>query len=334
MEQVQRLVSPILGIDYIVNRNNKHLMELKYIVYITINQCNGKFYIGVHKTNPEIFDGYIGGGITSEKTVNKDTAFHNAVKKYGYKNFKRTTIQIFPYTDQGRSDAYKLEKEIVTKTLLKSKQCYNTALGGLGSISLEKRKAVYMFDLNGEYLRTFSCVTEAAEYLGLGKDIYTTAKSIRNNCLGTTSSSFGYYWSYKKEFNYSIPNHYKKVAQYTLSGKFLRYYESITEAENVLGISTIKQAIKKRYSAGGYQWRYYTGDTSDIPKLISTATKNKILPIIMYDTNMNKIKDYSCVRECKEEHPEFTTSQINRVLAGVLKTHHGYIFKYKDEDIV
>jgi hypothetical protein len=69
-----------------------------------------------------------------------------------------------------------------------------------------------MFDLNGEYLRTFSCVTEAAEYLGLGKDIYTTAKSIRNNCLGTTSSSFGYYWSYKKEFNYSIPNHYKKVA--------------------------------------------------------------------------------------------------------------------------
>jgi hypothetical protein len=67
-------------------------MELKYIVYITINQCNGKFYIGVHKTNPEIFDGYIGGGITSEKTVNKDTAFHNAVKKYGYKNFKRTTI--------------------------------------------------------------------------------------------------------------------------------------------------------------------------------------------------------------------------------------------------
>jgi hypothetical protein len=38
-------------------------MELKYIVYITINLCNGKFYIGVHKTNPDVFDGYIGNGI-------------------------------------------------------------------------------------------------------------------------------------------------------------------------------------------------------------------------------------------------------------------------------
>lgn len=37
-------------------------MELKYIVYITINLCNGKFYIGVHKTNPEVFDNYIGLG--------------------------------------------------------------------------------------------------------------------------------------------------------------------------------------------------------------------------------------------------------------------------------
>ena len=38
-------------------------MEIKYIVYITINRCNGKFYIGVHKTNPDVFDGYIGNGI-------------------------------------------------------------------------------------------------------------------------------------------------------------------------------------------------------------------------------------------------------------------------------
>ena len=38
-------------------------MKLKYIVYITINLCNGKFYIGVHETNPDIFDGYIGNGI-------------------------------------------------------------------------------------------------------------------------------------------------------------------------------------------------------------------------------------------------------------------------------
>ncbi|MGN0966104.1 MAG: hypothetical protein ACI4OP_00710 [Candidatus Coprovivens sp.] len=39
---------------------------MAYIVYITINLCNGKFYIGVHRTNPEVFDGYIGCGIYRE----------------------------------------------------------------------------------------------------------------------------------------------------------------------------------------------------------------------------------------------------------------------------
>ena len=309
-------------------------MELKYIVYITINQCNGKFYIGVHKTNPEVFDGYIGGGIKTESDASKNVAFHNAVKKYGYENFKRTIIKIFPGTDEGRDQAYELEKVLVNETLLKSKQCYNTALGGYDSINLELKKTIYMYDLNGEYLRKFDCVMSAALYLNFGKNLNSTMKSIRNNCIGTTQSSFGYYWSYKKEFNYQKPNNLKPIAQYTLSGKFLRYFDSITEAENLLKISTIKQAIIKKYSAGGYQWRYYTGDQSDISKLISTCNKNKILPIIMYDSNMNFIKEYDCVLDCKKEHPEFVSSQINRVLKGIIKTHHGYIFKYKDEDIV
>lgn len=75
---------------------------MKYIVYITINLCNGKFYIGVHKTNPDIFDGYIGNGIYRASNVKpKINGFHAAVKKYGYNNFKRTTIQEFPDTEEG-----------------------------------------------------------------------------------------------------------------------------------------------------------------------------------------------------------------------------------------
>ena len=71
-------------------------MEIKYILYITINLCNGKFYIGVHKTNPDVFDGYIGNGIYRENQAkNRKEPFCKAVLKYGYKNFQRTTIQIF-----------------------------------------------------------------------------------------------------------------------------------------------------------------------------------------------------------------------------------------------
>ena len=37
--------------------------KLKFIVYLTVNIANKKIYIGVHKTNPEKFDGYIGCGV-------------------------------------------------------------------------------------------------------------------------------------------------------------------------------------------------------------------------------------------------------------------------------
>ena len=119
---------------------------MEYIVYITINQCNGKFYIGVHKTNPNVFDGYIGDGIFRQNQACKNLAFHRAVRKYGYKNFKRTTIQIFPGTEEGKKQAFQLEAELVNETLLKSKNCYNETLGGSDNLE-ESKKTVYMFDL-------------------------------------------------------------------------------------------------------------------------------------------------------------------------------------------
>lgn len=308
-------------------------MDLKYIVYITINLCNGKFYIGVHKTNPEVFDGYIGCGIYRQSLANKDIAFHNAVKKYGYENFKRTTIQIFPDTEEGKKQAFELEATLVNETLLKSKTCYNTSLGGRGSYTSDDYKRVYMFDLKGNYLRSFKCVKDAAEFLQTS-DVYTTLKAIRNNCLQTTQSSHGYFWSYKKKFEYVENQKLRKVAQYTLSGKFLRTFNSISEAERELQINTIHQAIVKKYSSGGYQWRYYTGSNDNIAMLISVSNKNKILPIKMYDKKMNHIKDFNCVHDCIIEYPELSASQINRVLTNVIKSHKGYIFKYQDEDIV
>lgn len=306
---------------------------MKYIVYITINLCNGKFYIGVHRTNPKIFDGYIGCGIYRASQATKDYTLHKAVRKYGYENFKRTIIKTFPDTEEGRKEAFELEALIVNETLLKSKSTYNTALGGRESTTEDLMKTVYMFDLNGNYLRSFKSARDAASYIQPdNQDSARTA--IKNNCLGQTNSSFGYFWSYNKKFTYTTGEIMKAVAQYTINGKFLRTFKSITEAEVALSLNSISQAIIKKGSSGGFQWRYYEGDNSDIPTLINVKTKNLFLPIIMYDKQGNVIKEFDCVKQCISEYPELSASQVNRVLNNTIKSHKGYTFRYKDEDIV
>lgn len=305
---------------------------MKYIVYITINLCNGKFYIGVHRTNPEVFDGYIGNGIYRANQATRNEVLHKAVRKYGYENFKRTTIQIFPDTEEGRKQAFELEAILVNKVLLKSKNVYNIALGGRESTTLDLMKTVYMFDLNGNYLRSFRSSREAAIFIDPSNQDNIRA-SIKNNCLGFTNSSYGYYWSYKKEFNYS-PTNIKEIAQYTISGKFIRTFKSIANAENELNLNCISQAITKKGTAGGYQWRYFEGDTSDIPTLVNVKTKNNYLPILMFDENNNFIKEFDSVKQCITEYNDLSASQINRVLRNTIKSHKGYIFRYKDKDIV
>lgn len=305
---------------------------MKYIVYITINLCNGKFYIGVHRTNPDIFDGYIGCGIFRASQANKDYALHRAVKKYGYENFKRTTIVTFPDNEEGRKQAFALEAMLVNETLLKSKQTYNTALGGRESTTEELMKTVYMFDLNGNYLRSFKCSREAANFIS--PDNADSARAaIKNNCLGQTQSSFGYFWSYSKKFTYTNDS-VREIAQYTISGKFLRTYKSITEAEVSLSLNSIRQAIVKKGSSGGFQWRYFEGDTSDIPTLVNIKTRTNNLPILMYTKDNKFIKEFDCVKQCVSEYPELSVSQINRVLNKTIKSHKGYTFRYKDDDIV
>lgn len=306
-------------------------MELKYIFYITVNSINGKFYFGVHRTNPQVFDGYIGCGITRQSQANLDIAFHKAVKKYGYDNFKRTTIKIFDTEEE----AYEFEKLIVTPTLLKSKQCYNTTIGGGNDI---QKKTVYQFDLNGNFIRSYKSARDAAMTVAPNNQD-TIRASIKNCCLGTSYSSCGFFWSYYKEFikkedyQNNINRRKNKIAQYTLSGKFLRYYDNITEARNATGLKNLYSSIRGECSIGGFQWRYYTGDDSDIPPFESPVTTYRTKPIICTDSNGIET-EYASIKKCIEINPEFSSKGIKNVIRGINKTHKGCKFRWKDEDIV
>ena len=294
---------------------------MKYIVYITINLCNGKFYIGVHKTNPETFDGYIGCGVYRQKQAKENYPFHNAVKKYGYDNFKRTTLRVFDTEEE----AYAFESELVTPTLLRSKSCYNIQSGGFGGTGYTS-KIVYQFALNGNFIKKWNSVKEASKTLNISH--------IDSVCRGERDSAGGFYWSYIKKFNYIPYNNCRKIAQYTPTGKFIRTWESEKEAQVALHINNIHTAIKLNHLCGGYQWRDYKGDNSNVESLLNKKRLkwSFISNIEQYDLNNNLIKVWSSLDEL--EIAGFKKQYVRANIKGTQKTYKGYIFKLQDKDIV
>ena len=89
----------------------------KYIVYKTTNKINNYIYIGVHRTDIDIDDGYIGNGVNIYRPatyLNPKTPFQYAVRKYGIKVFHRSVIASF----DSEKEAYDLEKARATSKIL------------------------------------------------------------------------------------------------------------------------------------------------------------------------------------------------------------------------
>lgn len=60
----------------------------------------------------------------------------------------------------------------------------------------------------------------------------------------------------------------------------------------------------------------------------------KNTPILMYDKNNKLISEYASIEECIIANKQLQSTQINRVLRNIIKSHKGFVFKYKDEDMI
>ena len=134
-------------------------------------------------------------------------------------------------------------------------------------------KIIEKYDLNGNYLETFTSLREASE--SINRDF----KSISTCCRGITKSAYGFKWKYVgKSYNPPLPKtesfeKRKKVYQYDLEGKYITEYESQSEAERQTKIGHISCVCLGRINfSGGYQWRYEKFDK--LPPLTLEKTKN------------------------------------------------------------
>lgn len=88
-----------------------------YFIYKTTNKINGKYYIGMHKTD-DLEDGYLGSG----------THFKRALEKYGKENFER---EILEYCNSDE-EMHLAEARYITEDVINDKNSYNLKLGGYG----------------------------------------------------------------------------------------------------------------------------------------------------------------------------------------------------------
>lgn len=218
-----------------------------WIVYRTTCKINGKFYIGVHKTETdEIFDGYYGNGIQIPKHTYSIThpkyPFHFAFKKYGQDQFYRETLAKF----DNPIDAYKYEAKLVTPEVINKGNTYNVTAGG-GRTHPTKGK-VYQYSLEGKLLKIWDCINTASKILQISRQ--SIGESINKKV-----ARHGFLWSWDKNINiteYKI----KQLRTYYIydhNGNFIREltFKKCIEILNTNG-SNLSRAIKNKYTINKY----------------------------------------------------------------------------------
>lgn len=239
------------------------------IIYCYTNLINGKQYIGQtirpvdrHCTH-----------IRNEYRIQDRTPFHMAIMKYGTENFSYNVMELCVTTNREslQQELNDLEQRLIAKhdTRNKSKG-YNIAIGGqMNEVSRSAPipKPVDMFDMDGNYIRTFSSISEAQNAFGL------SGNSIQKVCNHEHNSSLGYLWAWKGE-QPIIPSQ-ENIHQYDLQGNYIASFPNASVAALSVGAQTVtglSNALRDKYRIGyGYYWRRYKTDKlplTDFPKAV------------------------------------------------------------------
>lgn len=218
-------------------------MERDYTLYQHFCKVTKKSYIGITKQEPKKRWKAYGKG------YRPNTHFGNAIRKYGWDNFEHIILA----TNLTEEEAKQLEQTCIVAFETYGKYGYNSTFGGDGTlgftkvISQEQREKISKANTGKHH-------TEE-----------TKAKISKNNkgkCLSEKSRK-QISETLKQKYKAGIitvqgPKKAKKVGQYTLDGKLVKIYNSITETKNY-GYNTACVSMccsGKRNNHKGYIWKY------------------------------------------------------------------------------
>ncbi len=185
------------------------------------------------------------------------------------------------------------------------------------------RKEVSQYAIEGKKLSVFSSVAEAASATGIDADTISKCALKKTKLAGT------YVWryendNYKGEYNGKVKVA-KPVNQYSLDGKVIAHFPSVSQASKKTGFSpaSIQDcALKHQKVAHGFVWRYehekYNGEYKDY---------RQGKPVTQYDLAGKKIQTFPTIQSAAQQ-TGLTPDNIQKNVKGENKTAGGFIWKY------
>ena len=121
-----------------------------------------------------------------------------------------------------------------------------------------KRKPVYQYDLDGNFIKKFKCGNQAEQELGftIVHAIYVSKRGYTHGFLFSLEPHTKEYWNKVTKENKGWT---KRVAQYDDNGNEIARFDTVTEAAKAMNvtISCISNCCRgKSIHAAGYKWRF------------------------------------------------------------------------------
>lgn len=142
--------------------------------------------------------------------------FPAAVRKYGFKNFKREVLFAYPDTEEGSLAAYEKEAEIVNSEWVKSNANYNLTIGGKGGFSYTLSKPVNQYSCFGKYIKTWPSALEASRFFNCSPE------KIRKICRNQKGICNDFQWRFYEGNTNDIEEFiFNYIYQYDLFGNLI-----------------------------------------------------------------------------------------------------------------
>lgn len=186
-------------------------------------------------------------------------------------------------------------------------------------------KPILQYDKEGTLIQEWPSIKLAQLTLNI--------KGISSCCSGKTPQASNYVWRYKNDpildkFQLPLNKNQSRIIQYSLSGEYIKGFNSIISASKELNINygdiCVCCSKKTKKTAGGFIWRYEEDLLES--NFLFLPRKNK--PILQYDLNNNFIKRWQGVREISK----YMDVDIRRIFGCCLyknKNYKNYIWKYE-----